>query len=184
MRVLHDFTMILTLPVGSILHPFAHQAECHDQVNNVYIFPGMSFGAVCCQAREIPESFFMAAAEAVANSLGSLATKTRGTGKKCFGKIPGSSSSTPPPKKTWIEHFWHKQRKSSFQWGELWGVSGFGVFCDSWLLGFFQVMKSCNWIWWCPNGIESKRPGETSHLLRCVWVSDVLGVTKLPIWER
>lgn len=40
------------------------------QVNNVYIFPGMSFGAVCCQASEIPESFFMAAAEAVANSLG------------------------------------------------------------------------------------------------------------------
>eukprot|EP00438_Fugacium_kawagutii_P007880 Skav213955 [mRNA] locus=scaffold1979:200042:213079:- [translate_table: standard] len=30
----------------------------------------MSFGAVCCQASSIPESFFLAAAEAVANSLG------------------------------------------------------------------------------------------------------------------
>ena len=40
------------------------------QVNNVYIFPGMSFGAVCCQASSIPESIFLAAAEAVANSLG------------------------------------------------------------------------------------------------------------------
>lgn len=40
------------------------------QVNNVYIFPGMSFGAVCCQASSIPESLFLAAAEAVANSLG------------------------------------------------------------------------------------------------------------------
>jgi len=40
------------------------------QVNNVYIFPGMSFGAVCCQASSIPERLFLAAAEAVANSLG------------------------------------------------------------------------------------------------------------------
>jgi len=39
------------------------------QVNNVYIFPGASYGAVCCQASTIPERFFMAAAEAVANSL-------------------------------------------------------------------------------------------------------------------
>jgi len=40
------------------------------QVNNVYIFPGMSFGAVCCQAKSIPERLFLVAAEAVANSLG------------------------------------------------------------------------------------------------------------------
>merc|ERR1712226_1828127 len=39
------------------------------QVYNVYIFPGMSFGAICCQAQSIPERFFMVAAEAVANSL-------------------------------------------------------------------------------------------------------------------
>lgn len=39
------------------------------QVNNVYIFPGVSFGAVCCQANTIPERFFMVAAEAVASSL-------------------------------------------------------------------------------------------------------------------
>jgi len=39
------------------------------QVNNFFIFPGMSFGAVQCGATSIPEKFFMAAAEAVANSL-------------------------------------------------------------------------------------------------------------------
>ena len=39
------------------------------QVNNFFIFPGMSFGAMKCEARTIPESFFMVAAEAVANSL-------------------------------------------------------------------------------------------------------------------
>jgi len=39
------------------------------QVNNVYIFPGVSFGVVCCKAQKIPERFFMAAAEAVAISL-------------------------------------------------------------------------------------------------------------------
>jgi len=39
------------------------------QVNNVYIFPGASFGAVVCEAKTIPESFFMVAAQAVANSL-------------------------------------------------------------------------------------------------------------------
>jgi malate dehydrogenase (oxaloacetate-decarboxylating)(NADP+) len=39
------------------------------QVNNVYIFPGVSFGALCCQARTLPEKLFLAAAEAVASSL-------------------------------------------------------------------------------------------------------------------
>ena len=39
------------------------------QVNNVYIFPGLSFGCVCCHAKTIPDSFFMVGAEAVANSL-------------------------------------------------------------------------------------------------------------------
>mmetsp|Transcript_94190 Transcript_94190/g.292985 ORF Transcript_94190/g.292985 Transcript_94190/m.292985 type:complete len:670 (+) Transcript_94190:3-2012(+) len=39
------------------------------QVNNVYIFPGVSYAAICCQARTIPERFFMVAAEAVARSL-------------------------------------------------------------------------------------------------------------------
>jgi malate dehydrogenase (oxaloacetate-decarboxylating)(NADP+) len=42
---------------------------CPGQVNNVYIFPGMSMGAVCCHAKTIPERLFMVAAEAVANSL-------------------------------------------------------------------------------------------------------------------
>mmetsp|Transcript_87446 Transcript_87446/g.155094 ORF Transcript_87446/g.155094 Transcript_87446/m.155094 type:complete len:600 (+) Transcript_87446:76-1875(+) len=39
------------------------------QVNNVYIFPGMSMGAICCKAKTIPERLFMVAAEAVASSL-------------------------------------------------------------------------------------------------------------------
>jgi len=42
---------------------------CPGQVNNVYIFPGMSMGAICCHAKTIPERLFMVAAEAVANSL-------------------------------------------------------------------------------------------------------------------
>ena len=39
------------------------------QVNNFYIFPGLSFGASCCDAKSIPERLFMVAAEAVAKSL-------------------------------------------------------------------------------------------------------------------
>jgi len=39
------------------------------QVNNFFIFPGMSFGAMMCAATTIPESLFMVAAEAVAHSL-------------------------------------------------------------------------------------------------------------------
>ena len=39
------------------------------QVNNFFIFPGMSFGAISCHAKTIPENFFMVAAEAVAQSL-------------------------------------------------------------------------------------------------------------------
>ena len=39
------------------------------QVNNVYIFPGMSFGAFQCAASTIPDRLFLVAAEAVANSL-------------------------------------------------------------------------------------------------------------------
>jgi len=49
---------------------------CPGQVNNVYIFPGMSMGAICCQASTIPERFFMVAAEAVANSLDAEDLKT------------------------------------------------------------------------------------------------------------
>lgn len=41
------------------------------QVNNFYIFPGMSFGAVACDAKTIPERLFMISADAVANSLSS-----------------------------------------------------------------------------------------------------------------
>merc|ERR1739848_398581 len=39
------------------------------QVNNFFIFPGMSFGAMACKARCIPDRLFMAAAESVARCL-------------------------------------------------------------------------------------------------------------------
>lgn len=39
------------------------------QVNNFFIFPGISFGAYTCAATTIPEKFFLVAAQAVANSL-------------------------------------------------------------------------------------------------------------------
>lgn len=39
------------------------------QVNNLYAFPGVSMGAMSCQASTIPDRFFMVAAEAVAKSL-------------------------------------------------------------------------------------------------------------------
>lgn len=38
-------------------------------MNNVYIFPGLSFGLVSCAARTVPDELFLVAAEAVANSL-------------------------------------------------------------------------------------------------------------------
>ena len=46
---------------GTTFHP--------GQVNNVQIFPAMSFAAIHCQAREITDRLFLVAAEAVANSL-------------------------------------------------------------------------------------------------------------------
>eukprot|EP00947_MAST-08B_sp_MAST-8B-sp1_P005587 g5587.t1 len=56
---------------GTQFDPVTIGAQRFDpgQVNNVYIFPGLSMGAVACQASSIPERFFMVAAEAVANSL-------------------------------------------------------------------------------------------------------------------
>ena len=39
------------------------------QVNNFFIFPGMSFGAVMCDAARIPERLFMVAAVAVASAV-------------------------------------------------------------------------------------------------------------------
>merc|ERR1712187_485068 len=56
---------------GTAFDPVQIEGESHTpgQVNNVYIFPGVSFGAICCEAKSIPERFFMVAAEAVANSL-------------------------------------------------------------------------------------------------------------------
>ncbi|CAJ1413860.1 unnamed protein product, partial [Effrenium voratum] len=39
------------------------------QVNNFFIFPGMSFGTYWCQAKKIPDRWFMVAAVTVAQSL-------------------------------------------------------------------------------------------------------------------
>jgi len=46
----------------------AGQTHHPGQVNNVYIFPAMSFAAIHCHAREITDRLFLVAAEAVANS--------------------------------------------------------------------------------------------------------------------
>ena len=56
---------------GTQFDPVEIKGRVHvpGQVNNVYIFPGMSFGAVCCKAQRITDRMFMVAAEAVANSL-------------------------------------------------------------------------------------------------------------------
>jgi len=48
---------------------FAGRKYSPGQVNNVYIFPGVSFGACVCAAKTIPDRFFLVAAQAVANSL-------------------------------------------------------------------------------------------------------------------
>merc|ERR1712032_897644 len=48
------------------LHGIEHQPG---MVNNVYVFPAMSFAAIHCHAKEIPDHLFLVAAEAVANSL-------------------------------------------------------------------------------------------------------------------
>jgi malate dehydrogenase (oxaloacetate-decarboxylating)(NADP+) len=56
---------------GTAFLPVPVNGQVHEpgQVNNVYVFPGTSFGAVACKARCIPERAFMAAAEAVAATL-------------------------------------------------------------------------------------------------------------------
>jgi len=51
------------------LHACPYLPTARMQVNNVYIFPGLSFGAVSCHARTLPDEVFLAAAEAVARSL-------------------------------------------------------------------------------------------------------------------
>jgi malate dehydrogenase (oxaloacetate-decarboxylating)(NADP+) len=59
------------LGTGTYFDPVTINGREHHvgQVNNVYIFPGVSFGSYACQAKSIPDSFFLKAAEAVANSL-------------------------------------------------------------------------------------------------------------------
>jgi len=59
------------LGTGTHFDPVQMDGRKHSpgQVNNVYIFPGVSFGARVCHASSIPDSFFMKGAEAVANSL-------------------------------------------------------------------------------------------------------------------
>jgi malate dehydrogenase (oxaloacetate-decarboxylating)(NADP+) len=59
------------LGTGTYFDPVTINGREHHvgQVNNVYIFPGVSFGSYVSQAKCIPDSFFLKAAEAVANSL-------------------------------------------------------------------------------------------------------------------
>jgi malate dehydrogenase (oxaloacetate-decarboxylating)(NADP+) len=56
---------------GTYFEPVEHEGRTYapGQVNNVYIFPGVSFGACVCAAKTIPDRFFLIAAQAVANSL-------------------------------------------------------------------------------------------------------------------
>jgi len=56
---------------GTYFEPVEHDGRTYapGQVNNVYIFPGVSFGACVCAAKTIPDRFFLVAAQAVANSL-------------------------------------------------------------------------------------------------------------------
>eukprot|EP00929_Paragymnodinium_shiwhaense_P011178 TRINITY_DN11662_c0_g1_i2.p1 TRINITY_DN11662_c0_g1~~TRINITY_DN11662_c0_g1_i2.p1 ORF type:complete len:674 (-),score=117.00 TRINITY_DN11662_c0_g1_i2:389-2410(-) len=56
---------------GTYFDPVMHAGtlHCPGQANNVYIFPGMSYGAIKCQAQTLPDRLFVAAAEAVASSL-------------------------------------------------------------------------------------------------------------------
>jgi malate dehydrogenase (oxaloacetate-decarboxylating)(NADP+) len=56
---------------GTKMPPVTIDGKVHNpgQVNNVFIFPGMSFGGVQCQASAITDKLFLKAAEAVANSL-------------------------------------------------------------------------------------------------------------------
>jgi|EP00945_MAST-04E_sp_MAST-4E-sp1_P000996 malate dehydrogenase (oxaloacetate-decarboxylating)(NADP+) len=58
---------------GTGMPPVTISGQTHypGQVNNVYIFPAMSFAAVYCHAKEITDRLFLVAAEAVANSLSS-----------------------------------------------------------------------------------------------------------------
>lgn len=56
---------------GTAMPPVSVNGHDHfpGQVNNVYIFPGMSMAAIFCQAKTITDRLFLVAAQAVANSL-------------------------------------------------------------------------------------------------------------------